>query len=40
MESGEYKIQDSHARALDKHFNTVGHFARLLHFACLGHNPD
>lgn len=40
MESGEYKIQDAHARALDKHFNTGGHFARLLHFARLGHNPD
>ncbi|WP_344394804.1 DUF5753 domain-containing protein [Actinomadura alba] len=40
MESGEYKIQDDHAEALDKHFNTGGHFARLLHFARLGHNPD
>lgn len=40
MESGEYKIQEAHAQALDKHFDTGGHFARLLHFARLGHNPD
>ncbi|RAY15582.1 hypothetical protein DPM19_07250 [Actinomadura craniellae] len=39
MESGEYRINDDHARALDQHFNTGGHFARLLHYARLGHDP-
>jgi transcriptional regulator with XRE-family HTH domain len=40
FESGEYKIKDNHARALDKYFNTGGHFQRLLHYARLGHDPD
>lgn len=40
IESGAYKISDNQAAALDTHFNTGGHFARLLHYARLGHNPD
>lgn len=40
MESGEYKIRDEHAAALDKYFNTGGHFGRLLYYAQMGHDPD
>jgi transcriptional regulator with XRE-family HTH domain len=40
MESGEYKIKEEHAAALDKYFNTGGHFTRLLYYAQLGHDPD
>jgi transcriptional regulator with XRE-family HTH domain len=39
MESGEYKIHDDHAKALDEHFDTGGHFQRLLFYARLGHDP-
>jgi transcriptional regulator with XRE-family HTH domain len=39
MESGEYKIHDDHAKALDDYFDTGGHFQRLLFYACLGHDP-
>jgi transcriptional regulator with XRE-family HTH domain len=40
MESGEYRLKEDHARALDKYFNTGGHFFRLVWYARLGHDPD
>ncbi|SFN97522.1 hypothetical protein SAMN04489713_103592 [Actinomadura madurae] len=40
MESGELKIDEKQAMALDTHFNTGGHFLRLLTYAELGHDPD
>lgn len=40
FESGEYKIKEKHADALDAYFNTGGHFRRLLEYAKLGHDPD
>lgn len=40
LESGELKIDEKQAMALDTHFNTGGHFLRLLTYAELGHDPD
>lgn len=40
FESGEYRIKEEHARALDKYFSSGGHFFRLLFYAKLGHDPD
>ncbi|MCW2947170.1 MAG: transcriptional regulator, family, partial [Actinoallomurus sp.] len=40
LESGELKIDERQAAALDKRWNTGGHFLRLLKYAKLGHNPD
>ena len=40
MESGEYKISDDHAEALDKYFDTGGHFLRLLTYARTAHDPE
>jgi transcriptional regulator with XRE-family HTH domain len=40
LESGELKIDERQAAALDKRWNTGGHFLRLLKYAKLGHTPD
>ncbi|MBA8954642.1 Scr1 family TA system antitoxin-like transcriptional regulator [Actinomadura namibiensis] len=40
LESGELRIDEKQAGALDKHFATGGHFLRLLTYAKLGHDPD
>lgn len=40
IESGTLKIDEKQAAILDRHFNTGGHFLRLLRYAQLGHDPD
>ncbi|NVI88670.1 helix-turn-helix transcriptional regulator [Actinomadura sp. BRA 177] len=40
LESGELRLDEKQAIALDQHFATGGHFLRLLTYAKLGHNPD
>jgi transcriptional regulator with XRE-family HTH domain len=40
LEHGIPKINEDQARALDEHFQTGGHFFRLLWYARLGHDPD
>ncbi|QFG20793.1 helix-turn-helix transcriptional regulator [Actinomadura sp. WMMB 499] len=39
-EAGRLRPQDDHMDALDRAWNTGGHFARLLWYARSGHNPD
>jgi hypothetical protein len=39
-EAGRRRITSKEAKALDAHFNTGGHFQRLLRFAQLGHDPN
>jgi hypothetical protein len=40
LEAGRYRLDDKQARALDKEWNTGGHFERLLWFAQTAHDPD
>lgn len=40
LESGELKLDESQAQALDRHWETGGHFLRLVTYAKLGHDPD
>lgn len=40
LESGDLKIDEKQAMALDNAWNTGGHFMRLLTYAKLGHDPD
>jgi hypothetical protein len=40
LESAELKIDDKQAAALDKRWNTGGHFLRLLNYAKRGHDPN
>ncbi|WP_194293414.1 helix-turn-helix domain-containing protein [Actinomadura macrotermitis] len=40
LESGELRLDEKQAAALDQHFATSGHFLRLLTYAKLGHDPD
>lgn len=39
-EAARRRIDDAQARLLDHHFDTGGHFLRLLTFARLNHDPD
>jgi hypothetical protein len=40
LESGELKLDEHQAQALDHHWETGGHFLRLVTYAKLGHDPD
>jgi transcriptional regulator with XRE-family HTH domain len=40
LETGQAKLDDNMAAALDKAWNTGGHFTYQLWYARLGHNPD
>ncbi|GAA2629990.1 hypothetical protein GCM10010411_79670 [Actinomadura fulvescens] len=40
LESGDLRLDEKQAAALDTHFATGGHFLRLLTYAKLGHDPD
>jgi transcriptional regulator with XRE-family HTH domain len=39
-EAGRRRITEQEARILDRHWDTGGHFLRLLTFAKAGHDPD
>ena len=39
-EAGRRRISEQEARILDRHWDTGGHFLRLLTFARSGHDPD
>jgi hypothetical protein len=39
-EAGRRRITEQEARILDRHWDTGGHFLRLLTFARAGHDPD
>lgn len=40
LEAGRLKLADDQARLLDRHWDTGGHFLRLLKYARAGHDPD
>ncbi|SEG73949.1 hypothetical protein SAMN04489712_110173 [Thermomonospora echinospora] len=40
VESGDTKLQATHAKKIDKAWDTEGFFARLVNFAKAGHDPE
>jgi transcriptional regulator with XRE-family HTH domain len=40
LETGQAKLDEKQAMALDRYWDTGGHFLRLLTYAKLGHDPD
>ncbi len=40
MEAGRRRLQEHHAKTLDRVWETNGHFGRLHHWARSGHDPD
>jgi transcriptional regulator with XRE-family HTH domain len=40
LETGELRMDPTHARAIDRHWNTGGLFSLLVWYATLGHDPD